>query len=146
MFVTVNRDSDIGEHGVRGSFLSDIKQLNIALNNLRDSCSGLAVDDEIMSQVSNLENNASGFKDTIFAKYNQGDAWSQNYLSGKSAIEHETHRGRGSIAKAIERGKLLQKYEGLNQALSDNLITTDHLDLMVKTNQEKYSQLFDLCL
>lgn len=143
MFVTENRDSDLGEHGVRGSFLSEIKQLNITLNDLRDRCINLPVNDEIMSQVSNLENNASGFRDAIFAKYNQSDAWSQNYLSGKSAIEHETHRSRGSIAKAIERGKLLQKYDGLYQALSDNLITTDHLDLMVKTNQEKYSKLFD---
>lgn len=92
-----------------------------------------------MVAISNLENQICALRDIVYAKYNESDAWAaNNYLTGKSAIIHETHQERRTITKSISRGKLLREYESLSNALHDNLVTSDHIDIFSKIANSKY--------
>ena len=118
-----------------------LKNLSSEIDLMKKHFTYAAVDTKDMKAMANIENQVCALRDIVYAKYNKSDAWAaNNYITGKSAIIHETHSERRSITKAIERGKLLQEYDSLMAALNDNLITSDHLDLLSKINDNKYAQ------
>lgn len=97
-----------------------------------------------MVAISNLENQISALRDIAYAKYNESDAWAaDNYLTAKSAIIHETHQARHTIVKSIARGKWLKNNETLLEALRDNLISNDHIDLFSRISDNKYREFLD---
>ena len=99
------------------------------------------VDTKEMLSVSNIENEVSALRDKVFSKYSASGKWAdEGYQSSKSAIIHQTHAGRASVTKSIARGKLLSEYESISDALSDNLLRSDHIDLFSRINDSKYSE------
>ena len=103
-----------------------------------------SIDTRDMVSVSNVENQLTALRDKVYSKYADGGLWAnEGYQTSKSAIIHETHKGRSDITKAIERGKLLCRYDSLSNALNDNLITSDHLDLFSRINDSKYAEHLD---
>lgn len=116
-----------------------VENVKFELNELSSHYVSAQITTGEMLAISNLENQISSLRDIIYAKYNESDAWAQNnYLSAKSAIIHETHQERRTITKSITRGKLLKEHPSLCEALHDNLITSDHLDLFSKIVDSKY--------
>lgn len=135
--------NNLSDNVEKGSFLSDLNSLINVFENIKTHHRHEIITTEHIVLISNLENQISKYKDIIFNKYNCGDYWAKDYLSGKAAILHETHRGYFGIKKSIERGKLISQYENIDQALNDNFINTDHIDLLCKINSEKYKEYFE---
>lgn len=114
------------------------------LNSLHKFYESASIKTDDMLEISDLENTISALRDIVYAKYNNSDSWAEkNYLTAKSAIVHETHRDRTSISKAIARGKLLQQYDSLSDALHDNLVNQNHIDLFTKIADDKYTLYLD---
>lgn len=121
-----------------------IENMNVELGLISQHFSSAPVQTCDMVAISNFENQVRALRDMIFAKYNESDAWAaNNYLTAKSAIVHETHQARHSIVKSIARGKWIKNIDALHDALKDNLITSDHIDLFSRISDTKYKQFLD---
>ena len=129
-------------YALDNSFSSDIEAIEALLVAFSDRHKNTSIDSSEMVLVSELENQICVLRDSIFVKYSEGGLWTKDYSSSKTAIEHKTHRSNSSITKSLERGKLLNNHDSLADAIKDNLITSDHVDLLVKTNSEKYKEYF----
>ena len=102
------------------------------------------VDAKSMLAMSDIENEVCSLRDMVFAKYSVGGLWAnEGYHSSKSAIVHQTHASRASVAKSIARGKLLNEFESLSDALKDNLLTCDHVDVFSRVKDSKYDMFLD---
>ena len=102
------------------------------------------VDTESMLCLSNVEGQLGALKDSVFAKYSAGGTWAvEGYGSSKSAIVHQTHASRSSVAKSIARGKLLNKLDSLSDALRDNFLTSDHIDIFSRIKDSKYNEFLE---
>lgn len=124
------------------SFESDIKAINALVCSFKQRYKHSPIDSPEMLLVSELENQVCSLRDSVFTKYSEGGTWLKDHSSSRSAIELKTHLSNTTIVKALERGKLLEKYDNLADALNDNFITSDHVDMLVKCNSEKYCEFF----
>ena len=73
---------------------------------------------------------------------NSGSWAADSYLSGKTAIVHETGLSRRSVEAYITRGKFLNRYGIVSSALASNLITTDHVTSLLPLSDDKYIEFF----
>lgn len=81
--------------------------------------------------------------DKVANAYAQSGAWATDgYLTGKSAIVHETGLMRKSVDASITKGKFLTRFPVANQAIQSHKITTDHLTNLLPLAGDKYIEFF----
>jgi hypothetical protein len=111
---------------------------------LMDCCTTEPLSTAEMKAVSRLQEFSCALRDTAFASYCDNGMYMHNgYLTGKTAIVHETGKSFASIKKSLVRGQLAARYEQIGQTLARNAITTDHIDLLGTISHDKYAPYFE---
>ena len=81
--------------------------------------------------------------DKVASSYSSSQSWADSgYLSGKTAIVHETGLLRRNVEASLAFGKFLIQFPLAMQAISENKITPDHVASMVSLTSEKYVEFF----
>ena len=114
------------------------------LEELYDSASVTpAINTTFMKAATKAEQRITALHDRTYSSYERSNAWAADgYLTGTSAITHETHQARQSVTRAIERGKLLNQYKSVACASKNGTLTTDHINYLVPLTSEKYCEFF----
>lgn len=82
--------------------------------------------------------------ESVLATYATSGDWNQDgYLTGRSAIVHETHMSFRSASQLLKRGRLGNDYPCVKTAIDSGCLPTDHLDLLLSLTGEKYREHFD---
>ena len=102
-----------------------------------------AINTTFMKAATKAEQRITALRDRTYSSYEHSNAWAADgYLTGTSAITHETHQARQSVTRAIERGKLLNQYKSVACASNNGTLTTDHINYLVPFASEKYCEFF----
>lgn len=81
--------------------------------------------------------------DKVTNAYANSGAWADDgYLSGKTAIVHETGLMRKNVDTSIEMGKFLKHFPAADQAIQSYKITTNHLTSFLPLAGDKYIEFF----
>jgi hypothetical protein len=102
------------------------------------------VDTAFISRMSKVSDRVSALRDRVFNSYKSSGIWAQDhYLTGTSALVHETGLLFRDVKKSVIRGKLINSYRDVSDAVEAGEITHDHLDYLIPCYDEKYRAFFD---
>ena len=90
----------------------------------------------VLSEIRNL---ALTINDIANSRYNNSDGpFKDNYGSGRTAIVHKTNCSRPNADSSILRGKLYDRYPSLLEAVTDNMLTPDHVNILSTVMDTKF--------
>jgi hypothetical protein len=96
-----------------------------------------------ISAINDVDQIVHGIRDKVMAIYARSGDWDRHgYLSGKSAIVHETKLARTTVNASLASGKLLADFPLVSEALGNNDITSDHVNKLIDLSQDKYHEFF----
>ncbi len=137
MFVKVNArvltDNIRSDINLLREFLAEPKQSN-----------SFQVDSSLVKLLVELRDSLDGVCALAMSEYVNGDSWANdNYLTGKSALVHETGQSRKKVDVDIACAKVLSKYSCYMKKLSDGKITCEHIKLVTPLLSDNYIEFFD---
>ena len=95
----------------------------------------------VLSEIRNL---ALTINDIANSRYNNSDGpFKDNYGSGRTAIVHKTNCSRPNADSSILRGKLYDRYPSLLEAVTDNMLTPDHVNILSTVMASQYDIYLD---
>ncbi len=94
----------------------------------------LQVDSGLVKSLVELRDSLDGVCALAMSEYVNGDSWANdNYLTGKSALVHETGQSRKKVDADIACAKVLSKYSCFMENLSCGKISSEHIKLVTPT-------------
>ena len=104
----------------------------------------LQVDSGLVKSLVELRDSLDGVCALVMSEYVNGGSWANdNYLSGKSAIVHETGQSRKKVDGDIACAKVLSKYSCYMERLSGGKISSEHIKLVTPLLSDCYIEFFD---
>jgi hypothetical protein len=95
----------------------------------------------VLSEIRNL---ALTINDIANSRYNNSDGpFKDNYGSGRTGIVHKTNCSRPNADSSIMRGKLYNRYPSLLEAVTDNMLTPDHVNILSTVMASQYDIYLD---
>ena len=92
------------------------------------------VDSGLVKSLVELRDSLDGVCALAMSEYVNGDSWANdNYLTGKSALVHETGQSRKKVDADIACAKVLSKYSCFMENLSCGKISSEHIKLVTPT-------------
>lgn len=102
------------------------------------------VDSGLVKSLVELRDSLDGVCALAMSEYVNGDSWANdNYLTGKSALVHETGQTREKVDADIACAKLLSKYSYYMEKLSCGKISSEHIKLVSPLLSDNYIEFFD---
>ena len=122
---------------------SDIGLLRDFLGD-RVGSNSVCVDVGLMKSLVQLCDSLDGVCTLAMNDYVDGGSWANdNYLTGKSAIVHETGQSRKKVDGDIACAKLLSKHSCFMENLSCGKISSEHIKLVTPLLADSYIEFFD---
>lgn len=126
------------------SLCSDIQK---AVNQL-DNLLGRSVDNEPSSKDLKTVLKTAQLLDCVANKvassYSNSQVWAADgYLSGKSAIVHETSLLRRNVESSLAMGKFLKQFPIAMTSIQANEVTPDHVVILIPLTSDKYIEFFN---
>ena len=102
------------------------------------------VDSGLVKSLVELRDSLDGVCALVMSEYINGGSWANdNYLTGKSAIVHETGQSRKKVDVDIACAKVLSKYSCYMEKLSCGKISSEHIKLVTPLLSDSYIEFFD---
>ena len=102
------------------------------------------VDSGLVKSLVELRDSLDGVCALVMSEYINGGSWANdNYLTGKSAIVHETGQSRKKVDVDIACAKVLSKYSCYMEKLSCGKISSEHIKLVTALLSDSYIEFFD---
>jgi hypothetical protein len=112
------------------------------LENFAAQTSPITTDD--MKYIMTCKQQFDAVCDQILARYEESDEWTNTgFLSAQQAVVYETGTFSGNVKSSVEKGKLLNRYPAIKEAISNNSISYDHVVPLLPLIEEKYCEFFD---
>ena len=109
-----------------------------------DGSSADRVDSGLVKSLVVLRDSLDGVCALVMSEYINGGSWANdNYLTGKSALVHETGQSRKKVDVDIACAKLLSKYSCYMEKLSCGKISSEHIKLVTPLLSDSYIEFFD---
>ena len=109
-----------------------------------DGSSADRVDSGLVKSLVVLRDSLDGVCALVMSEYINGGSWANdNYLTGKSALVHETGQSRKKVDVDIACAKLLSKYSCYMEKLSCGKISSEHIKLVTPLLADSYIEFFD---
>lgn len=137
MFATKNA-SDLVE-----KLTTEVDELGEYFSSLQ-ACSSSQPNSDLVKKLVCLRDSLDGVCSIALGEYVSRGDWAQdNYLSGKSAIVHETGLSRGAVDASIASAKVLTQYPEFMEGLCSGQLTSDHVKLVAPLLGDKHCEFFD---
>lgn len=127
-----------------------VDNLRSDLGLLRDSLSETGgvgseqIDADFVKSLVGLRDSLDGVCAIAMGEFARGDSWAQsNYLTGKTAIVHETGISRKRVESDLLSAKVLSKYPVYMEALCAGKITADHIKTVAPLLGDRFVEFFD---
>lgn len=113
------------------------------LEKLLESNEGSDITSEELKEIFEVVQIIESVGNKAASQYANSTNWAkEGYLSGKSAIVHETGLSSKTINEALARGKFLKKFPNVMDALRANSITNDHINSLLPLISEEYIEFY----
>lgn len=125
-----------------------IENLNSEVGLLREfmgETSGTGeVDTGLLKSLVGLRDGIDGICTLAMGEFVAGGSWAKdNYLSGRTAVVHETGLSRRSVDADLSAAKVLRRYPRFMDGLASGKINSDHVKVLAPLMGDNYVEFFD---